>query len=231
MRALRAPCRPPAGALQNVGVGRRDYLAWHDDYDRPGSPLHLRLLVVQDLIAAALDEREPGPIRVISICAGQGRDLVTVARRHRRGGDLGGRLVEIDQRNVDAARVAIAEAGLAALEVVEGDAGQSDSYLGATPADLVLACGIFGNVTDEDVRTTVAYLPALCAPGAWVIWTRAPRDDGILFTIQGWFEDAGFEPRAFVVGEGNLFGVGAAQFSGAPAAPRPGVRLFGEFSR
>ncbi len=73
----------------------RDYLAWHDDYDRPGARLHLRLLVVQDLIAAALDERQPGAIRVISMCAGQGRDLLTVARRHRRGEDVVGRPVEM----------------------------------------------------------------------------------------------------------------------------------------
>lgn len=204
----------------------RDYLAWHDDYDRPGSPLHLRLLVVQDLIATALDERPPGPIRVISMCAGQGRDLLTVARRHRRGDDLGGRLVENDRRNVDAARAEIADAGMTGLEVVEADAGRSDAYLGATPADLVLACGIFGNVTDDDVKTTVECMPALCAPDAWVIWTRAPRGDDILARIQDWFDDEGFAPRALVVCEGDLFGVGAAQFHGSGAEAEPGVRLF-----
>ncbi len=58
-----------------------------------------------------------------------------------------------------------------------------------------------------------------------------PREDGILFRIRDWFNDAGFEQRAFVVGEGNLFGVGATQFRGAPAQLQPGVRLFGEFLR
>jgi hypothetical protein len=218
-------------ALQNVAVGLRDYLTWHDDYDRPGSPLHLRLLVVQDLIAGVLDEAEPGPISVISLCAGQGRDLVGVARRHRRGGDLHGRLVEIDERNVEAARSAISDAGLPGLEVVMGDAGRMSSYLGATPAHLVLACGIFGNITDEDVHNTVELMPALCAPGAWVIWTRVPRNDDILVTIQGWFASAGFEPRALVVGEGNLFGVGAAEFCGTTDEARPDTRLFGDFFR
>ena len=56
----------------------RDYLAWHDDYERPGSALHLRLLVVQELIASALDESASGRIRVISMCARQGHDIVTV---------------------------------------------------------------------------------------------------------------------------------------------------------
>src|SRR5260370_35112395 len=97
------------------GMPLRDYAAWHDDYDRPGSALHLRLLVVQDLIATALDEAPPGPVRVISMCAGQGRDLIGAARRHRRGRDLSGILVEADPRNVTAPRAAIGQAGRDAL--------------------------------------------------------------------------------------------------------------------
>lgn len=204
----------------------RDYAAWHDEYDRPGSPLHLRLLVVQDLIAAVLDELPQGPVRVISMCAGQGRDLIGVARRHRRGGDLTGVLVEADPRNVAVARTDIERAGLGGLTVIEGDAGTSGSYAGAVPADLVLACGIFGNVTDEDVRRTIGFIPALCAPGAWVIWTRGPRDDDILATIQGWFEEDGFRPHALIAPDGKLFGVGAARLAGPPLPFRAGTELF-----
>ena len=86
----------------------RDYLGWHDDYDRPGSRLHLRLLVVEDLVARALDELPPGRVRLLSMCAGQGRDVLTVASRHRRGADLEGRLVELHPQNVGAAREAVA---------------------------------------------------------------------------------------------------------------------------
>ena len=88
--SARAEARRSVPAMMSV-MALRDYAAWHDEYDRAGSPLHLRLLVVQDLIAAALDELPPGPIRVISMCAGQGRDLIGVARRHRRGGGPGRR--------------------------------------------------------------------------------------------------------------------------------------------
>jgi hypothetical protein len=212
-------------------MGQRDYLAWHDDYDRPGSALHLRLLVVQDLLAAALDECPPGPIRIISMCAGQARDVVTVARRHRRGDDVFGRLVELDPRNAQHARNAIAEAGLTGLEVVEGDAGRSDTYLGAVPADVVLACGIFGNITDQEVEQTVRALPALCAPNAWVIWTRGPRDDRILHTIEEWFSSAEFEPIGLVVGKGGLFGARAARYRGITQPLRSGVTYFGDFYR
>jgi hypothetical protein len=211
-------------------MASRDYVAWHDEYDRPGSPLHLRLLVVQDLLARALDELRPGPVRVISMCAGQGRDLLTVARRHRRGHDLTGRLVEIDPRNAAAARAAVARSRIRTLEVVEADAGRSDSFVGVTPADLVLACGIFGNISEADVHTTIRFLPALCAAGGWVVWTRGPRDDGIMPVIQRWFLEAGFQPQALVVPEGNMFGVGAGRLERGSRPFRPGVRLF-EFVR
>jgi len=203
----------------------RDYVAWHDDYEQPGSRLHLRLLVVQDLLADVLDRAAPGPVRFVSICAGQGHDVLTVARRHRRGGDLTGRLVELDPTNVSAARASIATAGLGAIEVVEADAGSSDAYVGATSNALVLACGIFGNITDADIERTITFLPALCAPGAHVVWTRYPRGD-ILERIRAWLARAGFEPYASVVSEELGFGVGAARFLGEPAPLEPGVRVF-----
>lgn len=204
----------------------RDYVAWHDHYDDAASSLSLRLLVVQDLIARALDELAPGPLRVVSMCAGQGRDVLTVLRRHRRGPDATTRLVEVEPDNVAAARATAAAAGLTGVEVVEADAGCSDAYAGAVPADVVLACGIFGNVPDEDVRHTIESLPMLCATGARVIWTRHPREDGIVTTIVEWFAESGFESTALVVPEGDLFGVGAARFRGPPGDLRPGVRLF-----
>jgi hypothetical protein len=134
--------------------------------------------------------------------------------------------VEADPRNAAAARTGIEQAGLGGLRVIEGDAGQSAAYAGAVPAGLVLACGIFGNVSDEDIRRTVGCLPALCAPGGWVIWTRNPRPDGILPVIQGRFEEAGFRPQALVVPERDLFGVGAARLTGRPRPFRSGQELF-----
>jgi hypothetical protein len=192
--------------------------------------MHLRLMVVQDLLEGALDECAPGRIRTLSLCAGQGRDLITVARRHRRGADITGRLVERDARNVSAARRAMSAAGVQGLEIVEDDAGRSDAYVGATPADIVLACGFFGRIAEIDIKATVEFLPALCAPGAWVIWTKGPRRDGIIERIEGWFADVGFERRALVVPDGNQFGVGAVQYRGDRVELRPGIKLF-EFVR
>jgi hypothetical protein len=56
----------------------RNWVDWHAAYDEPGSPLRRRLALVQQQIREALDATETSPISVISMCAGQGRDLLGV---------------------------------------------------------------------------------------------------------------------------------------------------------
>ena len=136
------------------------------------SPLVQRLVAVQAWIAAALDQAPPGRLRAVSICAGQGRDLIGVLRDHPRRGDVTARLVELDPRIAATARQLAADAGLTQVEVVTGDAAQTDVYAGLVPATLVLACGVFGNITDEDVARTIRCCAGLCATGGTVVWTR-----------------------------------------------------------
>ncbi|KAB8194480.1 SAM-dependent methyltransferase [Nonomuraea phyllanthi] len=197
-------------------MGDRDWESWHDAYDVPGSYLERRLRVVQKWVAATLDS---GAARVVSLCAGQGRDLLPVLAAHPRREQVRARLVELDERNVAAAR----RAAPPGVEVVCGDAASLGAYDGAVPADLVLACGVFGNVSDDDIRRTVGLLPQLCAPEATVIWTRHRREPDLVPRICGWFEGGGFE-RVTVEGDG--FGVGVHRYAGPPAALEPGERMF-----
>ena len=203
----------------------RDYIRWHDDYDDPDSALYRRLQVVIRMVRRALDERPPGPVRVVSLCAGQGADITGAADGHPRAGDLTGRLVELDRHNVEQARARIDALGLD-LDVVEGDASTSDAYAGALPADLVLACGIFGNISDEDIERTVRFLPSLCAPGAWVLWTRHPRDARLFERLQAWLVDAGLEPVELEVDPDQRWGVGANRLVVDPSPFEPGQHLF-----
>jgi hypothetical protein len=203
----------------------RDYLDWHDDYERPGSPLYERLQVVIRLLRQALDERPPGPVRVVSLCAGQGTDLLGAADGHPRARDLVGRLVELDPRNAARARARIEEQGLD-LDVVEGDAARSDLYAGAVPADVVVACGIFGNISDADIERTVRFLPSLCAPGAWVVWTRHPRDASLFERLQGWLVGAGLERIELVVEGEQHWGVGVNRLVVDAPPFEPGQHLF-----
>src|SRR5262245_20309133 len=160
-----------------------DWHAWHRRYDDPDSHLSQRLHAVQELVRAALDQVAPGPISAISICAGQGRDLLGVLADHPRSADMAERLVELDPRNAEAARETARSAALSGVEVVTGDASYSNAYDGAVPANLVLVCGVFGNISDRAVARTIAYLPRLCAPGATAIWTRHRKPPDLTIKI------------------------------------------------
>ena len=174
-----------------------DWLEWHTPYEDETSELSGRLRSVQRGIRAHLDARPDGPIRAVSACAGQGRDLIEVLATHPARDRVTARLVELDPRNVAVARAAATANGLTGVEVIEGDAAAIDSYADAVPADLVLFCGVFGNIVPADVERTVRALPQLCTPGATVIWTRGRHDPDIRDTIRAWFTDAGFEELSF----------------------------------
>jgi hypothetical protein len=211
---------------QALTVAERDWLAWHHPYDDPSSSLSRRLEVVQRHLAAALDRCEDGPISMLSMCAGQGRDILAVLERHHRAADVTARLVELDERNVVIAAGRAAELDSPHIEVVSGDAGVTDAYAGMVPATVILACGVFGNISDPDIETTVAALPTLCSAWATVIWTRHRRSPDLTPSIRSWFSDAGFEEDAFEALTGTSVGVGVHRLVGQPAAFEPGRRLF-----
>ena len=79
------------------------------------------------------------------------------------------------------------------------------------PVDLLLLCGIFGNVPDEDIRRIVAAVPLLLAPGGIVIWTRG-RCDGpdLRPAVRAWFRKAGLSEIAYDE-EAEGYGVGVAR--------------------
>jgi hypothetical protein len=208
--------------MRRFSAMARDWRKWHEGYDHAGSPLYDRLGIVQRCIAEALDARPAGPIRVVSMCAGEGRDLLGVLRDHPRARDVEARLVELDPE-LGANAAAAAPPG---VEVVCTDAGLLDAYEGAVPADLVLACGVFGNVTDGDVEHTVSTLPELCAPSGVVIWTRHRRPPDLTVDIRRWFAENQFDELAFVAPDEHLFTVGMHRFRGRPRPRVAGERLF-----
>ncbi|RFU43555.1 SAM-dependent methyltransferase [Actinomadura logoneensis] len=205
---------------------RRDWAAWHDAYDEPGSALSRRLRTVQQRLREAVDAAPPGRIRVVSLCAGQGRDLIGALRDHPRRDDLAGRLVELDPANVRRAGAAAREAGMKRVSAVVGDASRTDAYAGAVPADVVLVCGVFGNIADADVERTIGLLPQLCAPGAFVVWTRNRQPPDLTPRIREWFARHDFEERWISPPEERAYGVGVHRFNGRPQPLRRGVRMF-----
>lgn len=202
------------------------WAAWHRDYADPTSPLSQRLSVVVSRARETLEALPAGPVRLISACAGQGDDVVAALADHPRSADVVGRLVEADPHNAAASRERLSSAGLLGVESVCGDASLTDAYTGIAPADLVLLCGIFGNVSDEDVRGTVVNSSMLCAPGAFVIWTRHRRAPDLTPSIRQWFAESGFDEVSFDSPGSGLWSVGTHRLGTPPLPLRLGIRLF-----
>ncbi|MGI8608050.1 MAG: class I SAM-dependent methyltransferase family protein [Candidatus Dormibacteria bacterium] len=202
-----------------------EWVEWHQGYQGE-QPLTKRLIVVQDLIREALDHCPSGPIRAISICAGDGRDLLGVVQTHPRGPDVRARLVDLDPDLVESGRVRAAQIKVGEIDFQLADASLTDVYAGAVPANLILVCGVFGNITDDDVRRTIDHLHELCAPRATVIWTRGRFEPDLTPTIRGWFSEAGFEEATFVPILGTTASVGSHRIVRTPAPIRARVRLF-----
>ena len=207
-----------------MGGAGTDWHAWHEEYADPTSSLSRRLRVVQRLVADHLD-RSSGPVRVVSACAGEARDLLGVLEQRDDRDRVSGLLVEADPVLAARARERVAGLGVD-LTVRQGDAGTTSAYVEAAPADLVLLCGVFGNVPDVDVERTVRAAPQLCAPGATVIWTRHRLEPDLTPAIREWFAASGFSPVAWVAPEDVQFGVGAHRYDGPGVALEPDRRLF-----
>jgi hypothetical protein len=194
----------------------KDWYDWHRPYTDPSSPLARRLRLVRQHIAAWLDERPDQPLSVLSMCAGQGHDLLGTLASRPDARRVHATLIEYDSRNVAAARARAAAANLEAVTVIQADAGDLTSYQGAVPADLVLMAGVLGNISDADIRATVSVLPQLCTTDATVIWTRTRRPPDLTPAIRTWLSAAGFTEQAFTAPDGVLFSVGVHRFSGTP---------------
>jgi SAM-dependent methyltransferase len=218
----------PSMADQDLRVAR-DWHGWHDSYDDPDSNLSQRLACVQERIVRFLDSAPPGEIRVLSICAGQGRDLLGALAGHRRRHDVKALLVELDERNAAAARDGAARAGLDGVRVVVGDAALTDHYAPLAPADLILACGVFGNISDTDIERTIGHCAALCASGGAVIWTRGRKEPDLAPAVCDWFALNGFTLEFLNdpdLEHGLTFGVGVHRHTGRPRRLVPGATMF-----
>jgi hypothetical protein len=132
-----------------------------------------RLLAVQQHLRTNLDEAPAGPIKLISLCAGDGRDVIGVLRTHERRSDVSAWLIELDCQSVAAG---IREASIAGLQdavhFFNADATEFVTYLGMAPADIVLACGVWGHVPAHERGSLVGALAGFCKARGAVTWTR-----------------------------------------------------------
>jgi hypothetical protein len=203
----------------------RDYEEWHKAYEDPDSGLSWRLRTVQGFIEEALDGHS-GPVRILSSCSGDGRDLIEVLQRRSDAERVKSTLIELNPGIAGRARRAARNVG-AKIEVRTADAGLSDSYRDGVPADLVLLVGIFGNISDAHLGRLIGTAPQFCNPGATLLWSRGrcPQDRNDL--VRELFLAAGFVEHDYLWKDiGNLPAVGVVRYQGELKSLVTGQRLF-----
>jgi|SRR6476469_468040 len=194
----------------------KDWLEWHEGYQTE-AVLQQRLEIVQKYISDSLDAASEGTIQVVSACSGDGRDLLGVLATHPRAKDVRARLVEINPQLVERGKEAIAQLGLTKqIEFINGDATLTASFAGAVPADIVIVCGIFGNLPDEEaLRQLIGNLPYFIKKGGFALWTRGHRD-GINYSerVRQIFQENQFTEVDFQLTATGNMGVGRHRFEG-----------------
>jgi hypothetical protein len=200
-----------------------DWVDWHRAYNDSSSSLARRLAVVQRRLAQALDVVAASRPRVLSLCAGDGRDAITVIASQGPSERASAILVEQDHGLAERAVAAAAGAGLDTVEVRIGDAGDPRVFDDVVPVDVLMLCGIFGNITDDDVARLIAAATGFVHRGGFVIWTRGASEPDMRPQVREWFRSAGFEELAFD-GPPERYGVGLARLAVSSATSTPPVR-------
>lgn len=150
----------------------KDWLAWHEGYGDPASSLARRLEVVKRHLGRALDKVAATESRLLSLCAGEARDVISVLAARAAKPPVTAILIESDATLARRARTAAADAKLSSVQVRCGDAGALASFSDVVPVDVPMVCGVFGNIEHSQVKTVVDAIRSLVSPGGFVIWTR-----------------------------------------------------------
>jgi hypothetical protein len=156
----------------------------------------------------------PSPT-ILSLCSGDGRDVIESLADYPLP-TARAVLVEIDEELSERAKKSAEAHRLSNVEVRCADAGEVESFLDVIPVDVLLLCGIFGNIDHSTVRTIVPSLPLMVTVGGYVIWTRGGSAPDRRPEIRNWFVQAGLEEVAFD-GAPEPFGVGLNRMTAPPS--------------
>ncbi len=208
-----------------------DWDHWYQQYDQSPS-LQARLGIVREQIAATLDQCAAGPINILSICAGDGRDVVGALAGHARRADVAAWLLDTHAESIARGQAAAAAAALEGpLHVRQCDAGRAQSYGDLERADLVMLSGFLGHLRHDEAAGLIASLPMLIKPGGAVLWNRhLVMNDGRtqVPAIRALLQQASFEETYFQTTAEDGFAVGRARFKGNVAILDP-EKIFFEF--
>jgi hypothetical protein len=187
-----------------------------------------RLQVVQQHLAECLDQAPPGPLRIVSLCAGDGRDVIGVLQAHGRRSEVEAYLVELNGQSVaDGARQAAAAGLEKVVHFIHTDATDYSNYKNLVPCDIVLVCGVWGHVPVNDRTKLIRALASFCKPGATVIWTRSISKGTLrVQEVQSQFDGSSWSPVRLSTTSDEKWAVGTYRFRGPSLELPSGGRIF-----
>jgi hypothetical protein len=187
-----------------------------------------RLSAVQEHLAECLDNAPRGSVRVVSICAGDGRDVIGVLGSHRRRQDVAAWLVETSRQSVASGVRQAARAGLEnTVHFLNVDATVFETYNNIAPSDILLLCGVWGHVPSGERGQLVRAMTALSKPGGTLIWTRGvSRGLGRLHEVQSLFTVSGWAAARVTLTSDKKWAVVTHRHDGRPQELPASGRLF-----
>lgn len=210
-----------------------DWNQWLDRYET-NQPLRERLTFVVSHIAKAILDCHEDPVPVLSVCAGDGRDLVVALSSMESKRMVRADLIESNPDVVSKGRNLVAEHGLSqSVKFRCADATKRRTYQYLTPAKVVIVSGVFGNLRDIDAARLIRLLHSLCQPDSLVIWTRnlVEFDDGGSATdkIREILRASDYEETRFERTQSGVFAIATHRYRGQ-TKPLPTDEILFDFS-
>ena len=204
----------------------KDWKKWHALYNDSNSGLAKRLRIVRDSISNSLPDIAEDRFQIIDICSGDGRDLLDVLTHYPAKDRVHSYLVELDERLAEESKRTAKELNLRNVTIVNGDASLLSIYENVPRADLVLLCGVFGNISGDDIRNTIEALPQISKQGTKVIWTRHLRQPEVVPVIQNLFVANGFSEVSVKTTDDHSYVIAMYEFQGSLEPLDSNTKLF-----
>lgn len=206
-----------------------DWNQWHTGYETSAS-LQARLKAVSEQITIAINDCPPGPIKIISLCAGDGRDILLALQNHPRRKDVSASLVDNHLESIERGRELALKTGLTKqIHFLHADAGLGETYADIGHANVVLLSGFLGHLRHGDALNLISKLPMVVKTNGSVIWNRhVVLHDGAeqVARIRGAFRSHHFDEEHFAATAEDGFAMGRVCFKGESAPLDAAQKLF-----
>jgi Putative methyltransferase len=187
-----------------------------------------RLFVVKEHLAECLNIAPHGQVRITSLCAGDGRDVIGVLASHQRRNDVAACLVELNRQSVAVGLRLTKSAGLEKIvDFRNEDATVYTTYKNSPRSDIVLVCGVWAHVPVHERGQLVDAIACLCKPGGTVIWTRGvSKGMTRLHEIESLFTGAYWNKVRISLTPNKNWAVASYRYSGPPKELSRCERIF-----